>query len=101
MDNKLLTEIQNSPLVQAAITEAVHRFYHDRVLSKKNEDKQDLIDCDVSNILSTLWNLQPNWRYVIKNRLERFMYVTPNTNAVDINSRLLKQTGLTVTIKIG
>lgn len=98
LNNKLLIHIQNSPLVQAAITEAVHRFYYERALSTKERDQQDLIDSDAANVLSTLWNLMPNWRYFIKNWMLK--YRESNTTSVNIDNRPVKSAALNVTIEI-
>jgi hypothetical protein len=63
--NKLEEHIANSPLVRAAIVEAVHRFYYDRVLSDKKEDIKDLEDTNAAAVLSKLWNLYPDWRHTL------------------------------------
>lgn len=70
--NELTRHISESPLVRAAITEAIHRFYHDRVLSPHPKDRQLLTDLRVSDILSTAWNLTPNWRYLLKTIPRRY-----------------------------
>lgn len=72
MNNALIEHIKNSPLVQAAITEAVHRFYYDRILSTKQKDKQELQETQASDVLSTLWCLQPDWRYIIEQSVKRY-----------------------------
>lgn len=81
MENNILLEhVQNSELVQGAITESVHRFYYDRILSDREKDKLDLIETNASEILSTLWNLNPNWRYIIEKTARR--YKSENTKSV-------------------
>lgn len=89
VSTKLIEHIQNSELVQAAITEAVHRFYMDRVCSKKEQDLIDLKETNASNILSTLWNLKPNWRYIIQKTGKRYNHgnLGPNTNAVAVDGK--------------
>lgn len=77
--------VNSSPLVQAAITEAVHRFYYDRVLSDKDQDKKDLQETNASGILSMLWNLQPNWRMIIEKAGKRY-------NASDVKAVALNRT---------
>lgn len=80
--NALIEHIKQSPTVQAAITEAVHRFYYDRICSDKKQDKVDLEETGASDVLSTLWNLQPNWRYILEKTANR--YSAENTQAVSI-----------------
>lgn len=85
MNNSLIKHIQSSPLVNAAITEAVHRFYHDRILSDKESDRLALEETCASDILTLLWNLQPNWRYIIAESAKR--YNPYNTNSVPIDGK--------------
>lgn len=63
--NKLQQHIADSPLVKAAVIEAIHRFYYDRILSQKIADQRDLIECDTANVLDTAWNLLPDWRHIL------------------------------------
>lgn len=70
--NKLQQHIATSPLVKAAVIEAVHRFYHDRILSNKIIDQRDLTECNVANILDTVWNLLPDWRHVLLTSPQRY-----------------------------
>lgn len=75
MTNKTLTEqlheyIQNSDIVRSVITESVHRFYYDRILDKYTD--KVLLNEEIGNVLSNLWNLQPDWRHVIKKHFERY-----------------------------
>lgn len=81
--NALIEHIKNSQTVQAAITEAVHRFYYDRILSDKERDTKELEETNASDILSTLWNLQPNWRYTLQRTAKRYNG-DENTTAVSI-----------------
>jgi hypothetical protein len=96
--NALIEHIQQSPLVQAAITEAAHRFYYDRILSDKEKDKQDLIETQASDVLSTLWNLQPNWRYIIEKAARR--YNAENTTAVCLGGKPKKIVGVKIEIEL-
>ncbi len=97
--NALIEHIQKSQLVQAAITEAVHRFYYDRILSDKEKDKHDLIETQASDVLSTLWNLQPNWRYIIEKAAKR--YNSENTNTVTVFGKPKNIVGVKVEIELG
>lgn len=80
--NALVEQVQKSPLVQAAITEEVHRFYYDRILSDKEKDKIELIETQASDVLSTLWNLQPNWRYILEKAARK--YNAEKNNSVSV-----------------
>lgn len=100
MNNLLIEHIQRSELVQAAITEAVHRFYHDRILSDDLNDHKDLEETDASNILSNLWNLMPNWRYVIQKRLRRYSLKISNTSSVSIDGKPKQVKPFTIQIEI-
>jgi|688.fasta_scaffold895567_3 hypothetical protein len=79
-NTSLIDHIKASPLVQAAITEAVHRFYYDKILSSNPQDRKDLQETQASDVLSTLWNLQPDWRHVIEKQSKR--YSSSKVNAV-------------------
>jgi hypothetical protein len=39
---ELIKFIKESPLVNAAITEAVHRFYYDRILADDKKQKEEV-----------------------------------------------------------
>lgn len=99
MSDKLIEHIQKSPLVQAAITEAVHRFFNDRICSKNPQDLIDLDETQCKDILSTLWNLNPNWRYVIQKTGKRYLENAPNTNSVSIFGKPKKIVTLNFKIK--
>ena len=64
--------IKSSPLVQAAITEAVHRFYFERIGKENEKAKRELLETQASDIWSTLWNLQPDWRIVLEKYAKRY-----------------------------
>jgi hypothetical protein len=96
--NKLLDFIKESPTVQAAIVEAVHRFYYDRVNSHTKQDAKDLEETYASDVLSTLWNLHPNWRYVLQKTANR--YNSENTKAVSILGKPKNIKGIKVEIEI-
>lgn len=98
MNESLTEHIRNSPLVQAAITEAVHRFYYDRILSNQKKDKQDLQETQASDILSTLWNLQPNWRYILQKTAKR--YKATDKQSLPICSRPKKRVPLKIEIEL-
>lgn len=98
-NNALIEYVKSSPLVQAAITEAVHRFYHDRVSSDKEKDKKDLQETEASDVLSTLWNLQPNWRHILEKTAKR--YHAANTTAVSIFGKPKKIVPLKIEIELG
>ena len=98
--NKLIESIQNSPLVQAAITEAVHRFYMDNVMLEREGRNSVITDTDCANVLSTLWNLQPNWRYIIQKAGKRYTPDAPNTDSVSIYGKPKQPTTLTLNIEI-
>ena len=83
--NKLEKHIQESPLVRAAIVEAVHRFYYDRILSTKKQDQDDIKECEVDEILDKLWNLHPDWRHTLLTIPKR--YEGNPTNAVSIHGK--------------
>lgn len=70
--NELTNYIENSPLVQAAITEAVHRFYYDRVGSGNLKDAQVLEQTQASDILSTRINANPDWRLTLHKTALRY-----------------------------
>ena len=59
---------------QCALTEAVHRYYHDKCFTNgegsrpKNTEEYTYI----SNLHQTLSCLHPNWRFKLKKRLERY-----------------------------
>lgn len=78
----LMEEVVASPLVRAAIVEAVHRFYYDRVLSNRNRDQEELMQSSAPEILDVLWNLYPNWREVLLTLPQR--YKGADTKAVSI-----------------
>ena len=78
--NKLHEHINNSPLVKAAIIEAVHRFYYDRILSDRKIDQKDLSEYDVANILDTLWNILPDWRHILHTLPGRYASDGPTTS---------------------
>lgn len=96
--NLLIEHIKNSPTVKAAITEAVHRFYYDRICSDKKQDKIDLEQTCASDVLSTLWNLQPNWRYILEKTAKR--YSAENTKSVSIFGKPKKIKGIKIEIEI-
>jgi ethanolamine ammonia-lyase small subunit len=98
--NKLIEHIKNSELVQAAITEAVHRFYMDRITSTHKQDVLDLKETECSDVLSTLWNLTPNWRYTIQKAGARYRTGAPNINNVSIFGKPKKIVGVNLEIKI-
>jgi hypothetical protein len=100
MTNALVEHVSRSPLVQAAITEAVHRFYHDRILSTRQKDKQELVETQASNVLSTLWCLQPDWRRVIEQSVKRY-HVGDKANDVYLINKPKSIVPLTVTITLG
>ena len=100
MNDKLIEHIKNSELVQAAITEAVNRFYFDRVTSNNKEDQADLIETECSDRLATLWNLKPNWRYIIQTAAKKINAGRPNTNSVAIFGRPKKIVGVKLEIEI-
>jgi hypothetical protein len=97
MNTTLVDFVKSSPSVQAAITEAVHRFYFDRIGSSKQQDKIDLEETNASDILSTLWNLQPNWRYILKKTGKR--YFEPDTQSVAICGKPKNIIGLKIEIE--
>lgn len=70
--NKLEEHIANSPLVKAAIVEAVHRFYYDRILSDKREDVKALAETNAADVLHKLWNLHPDWRHTLHEIPKRY-----------------------------
>ncbi len=99
MENNALTEyIQKSHLVQAAITEAVHRFHYDRMFSKKPQDRLDVEQTQSGDILTTLWLLQPNWRYVLQ--CEAKKYSAYNTSSVLVSDKPRNRKGIKVEINI-
>lgn len=98
--NELQQYITDSPLVQAAVTEAIHRFYYDRVLSSKLADQQILRDLNVANILDTAWNSLPNWRHILQTIPQRY-HGESNTNAVSIHGKPKKVTPIEIIIRIG
>lgn len=101
MTNTTLNDyIQSSPLVQAAITEAVHRFYHDRICSNSDKDLKDLEETQASDILNTLWNLQPNWRFVLAKAAKRYGVDSPDTNAVAVCGKPKEIINLKIEIEI-
>jgi hypothetical protein len=77
--------VQESPLVRASIVEAVHRFYHDRVLSTKASDRQELAESGAADMLDKLWNLIPDWRNVLLTVPQR--YSGANTTAASIHGK--------------
>ncbi len=83
--DKLQEHIQNSPLVKAAVIEAVHRFYYDRVLSDTLAHKQELEETQAGDILSKLWNLHPSWRQQLLTIPQR--YKGADTNSIPIDGR--------------
>lgn len=83
--NKPQEHIANSPLVRAAIVEAVHRFYYDRILSDKLSDKQDLEETQAGDILGKLWNLHPSWRQQLLTIPTR--YKGAETNSIPADGR--------------
>lgn len=103
MNTILEDHIKNSPLVQAAITEAVHRYYHDRVLddTKKrwNKDQKDAFELS-AHLLSNLWNLNPGWRFTLLNAPKRYQ-ADVNTNSVSIygKPKEIKELMLQIQIK--
>lgn len=97
-DNTLLEFIKQSETVQAAITEAVHRFYHDRISSPKKQDRIDLDETYASDILATLWNLQPNWRYILEKTAKK--YKSEDIRSVSIFGKPKKIRGIKVEIEI-
>jgi hypothetical protein len=99
MQNDLIKYIHSSPLVHAAITEAVHRFYYDRILSDKEHIQRQLIDCNVSETLSTLWNLYPDWRHTLANSAKRYMDAGKVTS-LPVISRPKKMVKLNFNIEI-
>lgn len=100
MNRDLLFEhIASSPLVRAAITEAVHRFYYNRVLSDKEKDKKELEQTGAADVLSNLWNTQPNWRHVIEKSGQKFAG-SENVNSVSVYGKPKKLLTMTVTFHI-
>ena len=83
MTEELKNYIENSPIVKAAITEAVHRYYYDRILSTKPEDIKALKDNNVSYEYSVLWNETPNFRYILVQAASRYKN-PPNTDVVSV-----------------
>lgn len=96
--NKLQEHITNSILVKAAITEAVHRYYYDRVLSTKAQDQQDLIETNAANILDTLWNLLPDWRYYLHELPKRYINVERPVIDVPLHNKPKEITGIEIII---
>lgn len=97
-NNTLIEHIKQSTTVQAAIIEAVHRFYYDRICSDKKQDKIDLEETCASDVLSTLWCLQPNWRYVLEKAAKR--YDAADTNKVMLFSKPKNIKGVKVEIEL-
>lgn len=98
--NKLQEHISNSTLVKAAVIEAIHRFYHDRVLSPRKEDQQDLQDTDALDILQTVWNTLPDWRYYLHSISKRYADAGAPITALPIYSKPKNQIPLEITIVI-
>lgn len=80
--------IDNSPLVLAAITEAVHRYYYDNI----TKDREKALS--VGNLLTSLWCQNPNWRHVIAKYGKR--YNPADTNAISIDSKPLINFGFKI-----
>lgn len=96
--NVIIDYIEQSELVQAAITESVHRFYYDRCLSEKHNIKDELFNSNASDLLSNLWNLQPNWRYILKKSADRYYHI--NTQSVSIYGKPKNKINLLLSINI-
>lgn len=97
-NNPLIEHIKQSPTVSAAIIEAVHSFYYDRVGSQKKQDIIDLEQTNASDILINLWNLQPNWRYVLDKTAKKYNAV--DTQAVTIFGKPKRTDGIKLEIEI-
>ena len=71
--------IANSELVQAAIVEATHRYYNDMCF-KGGKFEASEENARVSNILSNLWCLIPDWRIRLSKAIKRYVIpIAPNS----------------------
>lgn len=81
MTTELQQYVNDSPTVRAAVTEAVHRYYYDRVLDPRERKNLG----EVGHVLGNLWNLQPDWRHVLKTSFERYEDAGPVVDVPLIN----------------
>lgn len=83
----LIEYIRNSDIVNAAVTEAVHRFYNDHCFSPYTERPYETPDVKaISKIHDILSCKNAGWRLVIKKRFERYHGWEP-TNALHITCK--------------
>lgn len=92
----LAQAIEGAPLVWAAITEAVHRYYWDNVLDKRRNVEAVKF---ASDLLTNLWCLHPNWRLTLRQKADSYkeaettnLEVSGNpskTITVSLNTRFL------------
>lgn len=87
----LIDYIRDNEIVNAAITEAVHRFYYDHCFSPYTERPYNTPDVKaISKIHDILSAKNAGWRFTIKKRFERYHGWEP-TNALHICNNPYKQ----------
>jgi hypothetical protein len=75
MDKNITLEefLEKHELFQAALVEAVHRYYFDNCFS--NKDGKLLCDENsrkIGNLYKTLSHKTPSWRYILKQKIKRY-----------------------------
>lgn len=81
----LVEYIKNSDIVNAAVTEAVHRFYNDHCFSPYSERPWQTPDVKaISKIHDILSCKNAGWRFIIKKRFDRYHGWEP-TKALDLS----------------
>lgn len=88
--------IKSSPLVQAAVVEAIHRYYYDHVLDNKWDPEEREY---VSNLLSNQWCLLPDWRRILHEKTTRY-YKSDIITSLPVWSRPPKILNLSIEVKI-
>lgn len=83
----LINFLKNDEIVNAAVTEAVHRFYNDHCFSPYTERPWNTPDVKaISKIHTILSCKNAGWRFIIKKRFERY-HGWEATNALHISCK--------------
>lgn len=95
-----IKHLQEYPLLQAAYTEAVHRFYFDTCFSPYSDRPYDTEECKlISNLLQTLSCQNAGWRHTLSKGIERYKGGEVTT-ALFIESKPKEIINLEITHKI-
>lgn len=80
----LIEHIQNDEIVNAAVTESIHRFYNDKCFSPFTDRPFETSDVKLISKLHDIFSCKyAGWRHIIKKRFERY-HGAENTIALSL-----------------